>query len=60
MKVCNGKTGNDLKAALETLKNDSVMQTLLAAQADHASEFNRVESGGSSVQQNGASAPLEA
>jgi len=47
MKMCNGKTGGDLRNALEALKKDQVMQTLLAAQADHQSEFNRIEGGGS-------------
>ncbi|MCL2093021.1 MAG: hypothetical protein FWH12_02395 [Treponema sp.] len=54
MRICNGKVGSDLTAALEALKNDSVMQTLLASQADHQSEFNRLEGGGS-AQSNAAS-----
>jgi len=46
MKVCNGKTGGDLKSALGSLKNDPIMHSLLAAQADCSSEFNKIESGG--------------
>ena len=58
MKMCNGKVGSDLTAALEALKNDTVMQTLLASQADHQSEFNRLEDGGS-TQSNATSAAME-
>jgi len=46
MKMCNGKVGRDLASTLEALKNDAIMHDLLAAQADHTSEFNRIEGGG--------------
>jgi len=48
MKMCNGKTGRDLKSALDALRSDPIMHDLLAAQADHSSEFNRIEGGGNS------------
>ena len=47
MKMCNGKTGRDLSNALEGLKTDNIMQRLLGEQADHTSEFNHLENGGS-------------
>jgi hypothetical protein len=47
MKVCNGKAGQELKNALEALKTDSIMLRLLGDQADHTTEFNRIEGGGS-------------
>ena len=46
MKMCNGKVGRELASTLEALKNDAIMHDLLAAQADHTSEFNRIEGGG--------------
>jgi hypothetical protein len=55
MKVCNGKAGSDLKNALEALKTDSIMLRLLGDQADHTTEFNRLEGGGSA--QNNAAVP---
>ncbi|MHB9293839.1 hypothetical protein Holit_02958 [Hollandina sp. SP2] len=57
-RVCNGLTGKALRDALEGLKTDSVMQNLLAAQADTHSEFNRVE-GGQKTQKNAAPEVLE-
>jgi hypothetical protein len=46
MKVCNGKTGDDLKAAIESLKNDSVMSASLASRADPFNKVNAIESNG--------------
>ena len=46
MKMCNGKVGRELTLTLEALKIDAIMHDLLAAQADHCSEFNRIEGGG--------------
>jgi hypothetical protein len=46
MKVCNGKTGDDLKAAIESLKNDSVMSVILASRADPFNKVNAIESNG--------------
>ncbi len=46
MKVCNGKTGDDLKAAIESLKNDSVMSAILASRADPFNKVNAIESNG--------------
>ena len=59
MKICNGKVGNDLATVLDGLKNDPVMQTLRAAQADHTSEFNRLEGGGSKQSNAGAPGVME-
>jgi hypothetical protein len=47
MKMCNGKSGKELRNALEDLKSDNIMQRLLGEQADHSSELNRIENGGS-------------
>ncbi|MDR0474385.1 MAG: hypothetical protein LBH43_12025 [Treponema sp.] len=59
MKVCNGKAGQELKNALEALKTDSVMLTLLGNQADHTTEFNRIEGGGSHNSKAAAPAVME-
>jgi hypothetical protein len=55
IRVCNGKSGRDLQGAMEALKTDIVMQNLLAAQADHNSEFNRLEGGQKDTFSNAAS-----
>jgi hypothetical protein len=49
IRMCNGKSGRDLQGTLEALKTDVVMQSLLAAQADHGSEFNCLEEGGGTL-----------
>ena len=59
MKMCNGKAGTELKNALEGLKTDNIMLRLLGEQADHGSEFNRIEDGGSVKNSAGAAAALE-
>ena len=59
MKMCGGKAGAELKNALEALKTDNIMLRLLGEQADHGSEFNRLEDGGSAKNSAGAPAVLE-
>jgi hypothetical protein len=59
MKMCNGKAGQELKNALESLKSDSIMLRLLGDQADHATEFNRLEGGGSAQSNAGTLAVME-
>ena len=59
MKECNGKSGNELKKALENLKTDGIMQQLLGDQADHSSEFNRIENGGSGKPNPADNSPME-
>ena len=57
MKVCNGLAGKVLRAALDSLKEDQIMLSLRASQADAGSEFNRIEGGQNSVLKNAAEQP---
>ena len=59
MKMCSGKVGKELQNALDGLKSDNIMARLLGEQADHASEFNRLESGGSARGNAAAPAAME-
>lgn len=46
MQVCAGKSGDELKNALESLKDNPVMKAIRANMADPNSQFNRIVPGG--------------
>ncbi len=45
-KACNGKSGDELTAAIGALKDDAIMKTLNAQRADSESHLNRTVKGG--------------
>lgn len=46
LEKCAGKSGDELKNALESLKDDAVMKVIQANRADSDSQINRMQNGG--------------
>ena len=51
---CSGKTGTDLETAINSLKDDVVMKSIRANQADPNSGINRIHENGGNAGQGAA------